>query len=76
MLAALQQGPLRARVRAIIGLLAVSVLVFVWLAEGAGHPVWLLSLIGLFGAILLAFAIALVWFWLRFPLHIKSKTDA
>ena len=58
--------------------MAVAVGSFVYLAADSGVPLWLVVVIGILGAILIAFFIALVWFWLRFlsPSARRKSTDA
>lgn len=66
-------GVVRAKARVLVFFLALAVLTFVWFAKSAGHPVWLVALIGILGAVLIGFAIALVWFWLRFLSHFRGR---
>lgn len=56
---------LRAKARGIVFLMALALVAFVWLAADAGRPVWLVTLIGFFGVILIGMFMALVWFWLH-----------
>jgi len=72
-LAAMVLGAIRARARLVAVLMALSVGTFVYLVADAGRPIWLVALIGIFGVVLIAFFIALVWFWLRFFSHSGRK---
>ena len=65
---------LRAQARVTLIMIALAVLTFVFFAADAGRPAWLVAIIGLFGAILIAFFVALVWFWLRFFSHFGRKS--
>ena len=67
------QGALRAKARMLGIFLGLAVLAFVWAAKDAGQPIWLVAIIGILGAVLLAFLIALVWFWLRFLSHFRGR---
>ena len=57
---------IRAKARVAALLMAAAVGTFVYFVADAGRPLWLVLTIGVFGAILIAFFIALVWFWLNF----------
>ncbi len=63
---------IRTRARWVVVPLAIGLVWFVSFAAEAGKPVWLALVIGVFGAILIGFLIALVWFWL----HVVTKTGA
>ena len=65
---------LRAKARFVLIMIALAVVMFVYFAADAGRPVWLVALIGFFGAILIALFVALVWFWLRFFSHFGRKS--
>ena len=71
-------GAVRAKARFVAVAMALAVGVFVYAAADSGVPLWLVTVIGVFGAILIAFFIALVWFWLRFlsPSARKDASDA
>ena len=56
---------LRAKLRMSVILMAVALVTFVWFAADAGRPVWLVTLIGFFGVILIGMFIALAAFWLH-----------
>lgn len=72
--AGLVLGAIRAKARFVAILLALAVGTFVYFAADADRPVWLVTLIGFLGAILIAFFVALVWFWLRFFSHFRRKS--
>ncbi|HRK24604.1 MAG TPA: hypothetical protein PLQ11_06595 [Beijerinckiaceae bacterium] len=72
-LAVLLQGALRARARVLALFLGLAVVTFVWFAKDAGLPLWLVLAIGVLGAVLIAFLVALVWFWLRFLSHFRGR---
>lgn len=74
-LAAMVSSAIRAKARVVALFMALSVGTFVWFAADAGQPLWLVFIIGLFGAILIFFLIALVWFWLRFFSHFGRNND-
>lgn len=77
-LASMVSGAIRAKARSAAFFMAVAVGSFVYLAADSGVPLWLVVVIGILGAILIAFFIALVWFWLRFlsPSARRKSTDA
>ncbi|HRK67420.1 MAG TPA: hypothetical protein PKY73_07705 [Hyphomonas sp.] len=56
---------LKAKLRIAVVLMALALVTFVWFAADAGRPVWLVTLIGFFGVILIGMFIALVAFWLH-----------
>jgi len=74
-LAGMVMGAIRAKARFVAFVMAMAVGTFVWFAVDAGQPLWLVFIIGLFGAILIFFFVALVWFWLRFFSHFGRKND-
>lgn len=70
-LVSLLQAGLRAKARLLALFLGLAVLTFVWMAKDQGAPVWLIALIGFFGALLIALFIAIIWFWLFFLDHFR-----
>lgn len=74
-LMAMVSGAVRAKARFVAFGMALAVGMFVYVAADSGVPLWLVTIIGVFGAILIAFFIALVWFWLRF-LSPSARKDA
>lgn len=74
-LAGMVQGAIRAKARFVAFGMAVAVGTFVYMAADAGRPTWLVALIGVLGAVLILFFVALVWFWLRFFSHFGRKND-
>jgi hypothetical protein len=72
-LAAMLEGAVRAKMRFIAFGMAVAVGSFVYAAKDAGQPMWLVVTIGVLGAVLIAFFVVLVWFWLRFLSHFRGK---
>ncbi|MCA0425747.1 MAG: hypothetical protein LCH61_20970 [Proteobacteria bacterium] len=65
-LMALVSGAVRAKARFVAVGMALAVGAFVYAAADSGVPFWLVALIGVLGAVLIVFFVALVWFWLRF----------
>jgi apolipoprotein N-acyltransferase len=72
-LADMLHGAIRAKARFVAFAMAIAVSTFVWLARDAGQPLWLVIVIGVLGAVLIAFFVALVWFWLRFLSHFRGR---
>ena len=72
-LVAMLQGTVRPRARALALVLGLGVVAFVWAAKDTGQPLWLVAVIGVLGAVLIGFLIALVWFWLRFLKSFRGR---
>ena len=71
-LVALLQKGLRAKRRFVAIMLGLATVTFVWIARDQGAPLWLVALIGFFGAVLICLFIALIWFWMFFLDHFRK----
>lgn len=74
-LAAMVSAAVRAKARFVAVGTALAVGSFVYVAADTGQPMWLIVVIGVLGAVLVWFLIAMVWFWLRFFSHFGRKND-